>query len=183
MIQGYMPEEVGLKIKYFALGLLWMMLAGCASIDSAALTPAPVTQPPVASLPVTQPPAAQPAATLPAFTALPLPPATAQPVVAPSPTTPPNAVTLAAPLDAFTQARVDQARQDLATRLGLPLDQVTLGSVQQVTWPDGGLGCPQPGMSYIQVPVDGLLIRLQAGGQVYAYHSGGERGPFLCKGS
>jgi hypothetical protein len=35
-------------------------------------------------------------------------------------------------------------------------------------------------MAYAQVPEDGLLIRLQANGQTYEYHSGGIRDPFLC---
>jgi hypothetical protein len=36
-------------------------------------------------------------------------------------------------------------------------------------------------MVYIQVPQDGALIRLSAKGQVYDYHSGGNRGVFLCE--
>jgi len=36
-------------------------------------------------------------------------------------------------------------------------------------------------MVYPQVPVDGALIELSAGGKVYRYHSGGSRVPFLCE--
>jgi hypothetical protein len=53
-------------------------------------------------------------------------------------------------------------------------------AAEEVTWPDTSMGCPQPGMAYLQVPQDGMLIRLNAGGRVYAYHSGGNRAPFLC---
>jgi hypothetical protein len=42
------------------------------------------------------------------------------------------------------------------------------------------MGCPQPNFSYLQVPQDGLLVQLKYAGQVYAYHSGGNLGPFLC---
>jgi len=72
---------------------------------------------------------------------------------------------------------------DLATRLGMNPSQIEVESVTQQTWPDGSLGCPQPDMRYTQSPADGLLIELLAGGQTYAYHSGGTRLPFLCEPS
>ncbi len=55
--------------------------------------------------------------------------------------------------------------QDLAVRLGLPLERVSLVSEQQVTWPSGALGCPQPDMSYTQALVPGGRIA------VIAFHS------------
>lgn len=85
------------------------------------------------------------------------------------------------PLNPALQKVVTQAKQDLARRLAIPEEQIELVEVQSVIWPDKGLGCPQPGMVYIQIQVDGLLIRFRAGGQVYEYHSGGNRPPFLCE--
>ncbi len=76
--------------------------------------------------------------------------------------------------------QVTQARIDLALRLGVEPDQIAVADVQLVVWSDTSMGCPQPGMAYLQVPQDGLLIRLQAEGQTYDYHSGGTRDPFLC---
>lgn len=87
------------------------------------------------------------------------------------------------PLDPILEKIVAQAKDDLAKRSGISVDQITLVQVQTVTWPDGSLGCPQPGMMYPQVLVDGLLIQLRAKGDVYEYHSGGNRAPFLCKPS
>ncbi|TDD25031.1 hypothetical protein E1218_15575 [Kribbella turkmenica] len=78
------------------------------------------------------------------------------------------------------QGPVEQAKADLAGRLGLGPGQVTLVSAEEVTWRDGGLGCPQRGMRYTQVLVNGSRIVLEAGGRRYEYHSGGRRGPFLC---
>lgn len=75
---------------------------------------------------------------------------------------------------------VVQAMKDLAKQTGIPLDQITLVSNESVTWPDGALGCPQPGMAYMQVLVDGSRIILSAGGKTYEYHSGDRRGAFLC---
>ena len=75
---------------------------------------------------------------------------------------------------------VIQAKEDLEHRLSVPIDQIKVLEARPVVWPDASLGCPQPGMRYKQVPVDGVLIRLQANEQVYEYHSGGGRGLFLC---
>jgi len=73
-----------------------------------------------------------------------------------------------------------QAQKDLAHRLSVPIDQIEVLEAKSVVWPDASLGCPQRGMRYKQVPVDGVLIRLQAHGQVHEYHGGGRRGLFLC---
>ncbi len=69
---------------------------------------------------------------------------------------------------------------DLAHRLGIPEEHVALIERQEVVWRDGSLGCPQPGMAYTQVLVDGSKIVLQAEGASYDYHQGGGRAPFLC---
>jgi hypothetical protein len=76
---------------------------------------------------------------------------------------------------------VKEAREDLAGRLSISVDQIELLAARAVVWPDGGLGCPQPGMAYKQVPQEGVLVRLGAGGNVYNYHGGGSRGLFLCQ--
>jgi len=76
---------------------------------------------------------------------------------------------------------VEQARQDLASRLAVPEDAIEYISFESVVWPDGSLGCPQPGMMYTQVQKDGYKIVLKFGAQEYAYHGGGSRGPFLCE--
>jgi hypothetical protein len=92
-------------------------------------------------------------------------------------------------LDDASPAEADQARavrvasEDLARRLSIAMDQIRLLEVREVTWPDSSLGCAQPGETYQQVPQDGLLIRLGAGGRMYFYHSGASGEPFLCEGT
>ncbi|WP_130385175.1 hypothetical protein [Kribbella sp. VKM Ac-2569] len=76
---------------------------------------------------------------------------------------------------------VDQAKADLTKRLGVDAAQVTVVSSEDVTWPDGSLGCPEPGMRYTQALVPGNRTVLEVGGQQYNYHSGGHRPPFLCE--
>ena len=78
-------------------------------------------------------------------------------------------------------APVEIAKADLARRRAVAPDTIQIIEVRNVTWPDRGLGCPQPGMAYNQVQVDGLLIRLESGGQIFEYHSGGSKAPFLCE--
>ena len=78
---------------------------------------------------------------------------------------------------------VRQAKDDLASRLARPITEICMISFEEVTWPDGALGCPHPGMKYTQVPVDGARIILAIGGRRYEYHSGGNRAPFLCEPS
>lgn len=79
------------------------------------------------------------------------------------------------------QSLIDEAKDDLARRLSAPLSQIMLVEAREVVWPDSSMGCPQPGMAYLQVPEDGALIILQVEGIVYEYHNGGSRGLFLCE--
>ena len=85
------------------------------------------------------------------------------------------------PPDPALRGLVDQARADLAGRLGVGAGQIEVVEARSVLWPDRGLGCPQPGMVYPQVPQDGVLIVLRAAGREYEYHGGGGRAPFLCQ--
>ena len=73
------------------------------------------------------------------------------------------------------------ALKDLARRLNIDLATIKVVSAEAVEWPDAGLGCPRPGMAYIQVPQDGMRIELAVDGKVYDYHSGRGRPPFLCE--
>ena len=75
---------------------------------------------------------------------------------------------------------VDLAIEDLAARLGSE-EGIVVVLVEDVIWPDGSLGCPQPGMSYTQALVDGYRIVLSDGEAFYAYHGAVGRDPFLCE--
>ncbi len=76
---------------------------------------------------------------------------------------------------------VMQAKEDLARRLSVKVDEIELVEAKEVVWPDSSLGCPQPGMAYTQVLQNGSLVRLRVGKRVYNYHSGGGRSLFLCE--
>ncbi len=84
------------------------------------------------------------------------------------PLTPPAAGgTVAADLKAVT----DAAFADASRRSGRPVAELAVKSAESVTWTDGGLGCPQPGVMYTMAPVDGYRIRIEAGGEILDYHA------------
>ena len=72
------------------------------------------------------------------------------------------------------------AVEDLAQRLGVDGNTIAVVRVEEVDWPDGSVGCPQPDMRYKQALVNGVFIQLAVDGQLYNYHGGGGRRPFLC---
>ncbi|MEL6870600.1 MAG: hypothetical protein AAFO81_12440 [Pseudomonadota bacterium] len=74
----------------------------------------------------------------------------------------------------------DLAVNVLADELDLPVSQITVDSVRTVTWPDGSVGCPQPGQAYGQVLTPGHKITLRAEGRVYVIHEANQHA-FLCK--
>lgn len=86
------------------------------------------------------------------------------------------------PIEPGLQPLVAEAADDLAARLSVSLDDIVVMQAESVVWPDGSLGCPQPGMAYTQTLVDGFRILLQADGATYSYHGGGASPePFLCE--
>jgi hypothetical protein len=77
-------------------------------------------------------------------------------------------------------AEIDAAMVDLASRLP---DDTLIGVIaaHELTWPDGSLGCPEPGMAYTQALVEGYRIELVAGTDAYEYHGARGTAPFLCE--
>jgi hypothetical protein len=69
------------------------------------------------------------------------------------------------------EAIMAQARSDLAKLTGLDPATFTTVRAEQVVWADGSLGCPVPGVLYIQVVTPGYWIQLEAGGKTYDYRS------------
>jgi hypothetical protein len=66
---------------------------------------------------------------------------------------------------------VETAIADLAERLGVGADTVGIIGVQEMTWSDGSLDCPEPGMSYTQALVEGYWILLNGNGRAYDYRA------------
>ncbi len=79
-------------------------------------------------------------------------------------------------LDSIVEAAVADAMQ----RTGLGRDGIRVLSAEPVTWSDGSLGCPEPGMMYTQALVPGYRVRLEARGVVLDYHASARGRPALC---
>jgi hypothetical protein len=82
---------------------------------------------------------------------------------------------------AVPPARWDAIAADLADRgvAGTP----TLVSAEAMTWPNGALGCPQPGATYTQAIVHGMRVVVTADGTTYDYRFGTTDTPLLCTGT
>jgi hypothetical protein len=77
-------------------------------------------------------------------------------------------------------ALIELAKKDLAQRLSVAADQITVVSSTYKDWPDSSLGCPQKGMVYSQVITPGYLIVLEQGQKQYDYHTSLASNVVLC---
>jgi len=66
---------------------------------------------------------------------------------------------------------IEQAREDLARRLGAELSEVRLLHTRPHQWPDSGLGCPRADESILEGPVAGYRLSLQYASRIYTYHT------------
>ena len=66
---------------------------------------------------------------------------------------------------------------------GVDPSEVTVVSTEAVTWNNGALGCPKPGVMYIQQVMAGYRVVVEAGGKQYDYRVGSSGEPKLCEGS
>jgi hypothetical protein len=74
----------------------------------------------------------------------------------------------------------ETAVADLAVREGVDPSAITVVSVDNVTWRNSSIGCPEPGMNYLQSLVDGVRVVLELDGATYQYHRGGSQPLFYC---
>jgi hypothetical protein len=70
---------------------------------------------------------------------------------------------------------------DAAEQTGVPEADIEVVRAEAVTWSDGSLGCPEPGMLYTQALVDGFQVVVNAGDEELDYRVG-QGGSFrLCE--
>jgi hypothetical protein len=163
--------------RLLAIAAAAIVLAACGEDDddatggTTATVPSVSETPPSSSTPQESTPSIEPPTTPPSTpptSAKPLPRVSRRLVPIPSGT----------PIDS-TMPLVEDAVADLARRLDVEPSDVTIVEALAVTWPDGSMGCPEPGMAYTQVLVDGTFVLLEAGGRQYRYHGGSPL--FLCE--
>ena len=71
---------------------------------------------------------------------------------------------------------------DAAQRTATEAGAVEVIQAEAVTWNDGSLGCPEPGMMYTQALVDGYQVILQAGDEELDYRVSAAGGFRVCEG-
>lgn len=63
----------------------------------------------------------------------------------------------------------------LSKKLSVEPDSVEVVHMAAMEWPNSSLGCPRPGMQYLQVITQGWLALLQTGKKAYRVHIGNKR--------
>ncbi len=113
----------------------------------------------------------------------PAPDTSVRPTESPLPTAPVSPISpLPAPQfapDAETQ-ELGKLQAQVAEQVGISATALTLISVEEVTWPDASLGCPQPDMMYAQVLTPGWrMMFMDAQGKEYQVHTSEDRKHFI----
>lgn len=141
--------------------VLGLIACGSPAEDSVTLTVVPTTDEP-----------ARPAATAPDGEPTTVPaPRRLPPSTSVAPRRPVTSEPRGTPID-HERPLVQAAREDLATRLGVPIERVMVVDARAMTWGDTSYGCPEPGMRYLSRVVEGALVVLDADGRHYEYHGG-----------
>lgn len=78
------------------------------------------------------------------------------------------------------QLAVEAALADAERRTTVPKADLKLVSAEVVTWTDGSLGCPSPGVMYTQAMIPGYRIRLRADEANLDYHASARGRLVLC---
>ncbi len=66
---------------------------------------------------------------------------------------------------------VSLSKKDLASRLQIDADKITLVKTEEKNWLNAALGCPSMGQFYAEGRVPGYQILLEADGIKYDYHT------------
>jgi hypothetical protein len=75
---------------------------------------------------------------------------------------------------------LDRILDDAVVRTGTDRASITVTRAEAVTWSDGSLDCPEPGMMYTQALVDGYHVILDADGEELDYRATAAGNFVLC---
>lgn len=100
-----------------------------------------------------------------------------------APTAPVDAAARQAATGEVPAPLLDAILEDLVEQEGIERDAIDVERAESVIWPDGSLGCPQPGVMYTQAQVPGYWVVLRWRDKSYDYRAS-EKGQFQrCRGS
>lgn len=86
----------------------------------------------------------------------------------------------AAPVGEIPAEILDRILADAVVRTSTDLADIEVIRGEAITWPDGSLGCPEPGMMYTQALVDGYQIVVSDGTTELDYRVGNGGGFRIC---
>jgi hypothetical protein len=66
---------------------------------------------------------------------------------------------------------IEKMRADLAQRAGIAASAAKVVRAESIEWPNGALGCAEPGQIYTQAIVPGYVVELEHDGRMYSYHA------------
>lgn len=92
-------------------------------------------------------------------------------VVLPTPTAEREEMEETVVIPADLEKLVDEMKADLSERAEVNHDAITVVKVESVTWSDGALGCPEPGMGYTMALEPGYRLVLTVDGKEFHYHT------------
>ena len=79
------------------------------------------------------------------------------------------------------QGILDSILKEAATLAKVDREQLVIVRAESVVWNDGSLGCPEPGMMYTQMLVNGYWVVIEAAGQKYDFRVGSGGSFRLCR--
>jgi hypothetical protein len=68
----------------------------------------------------------------------------------------------------------------LAAELKIPREQIEVDTVRAIEWRDSSIGCPKPGVAYLDVITPGYKVTLRVGKVVHVVHEAGNRA-LVCR--
>lgn len=173
---------------WVVVGLLMVLAVGCAAPAPEATPTSPAAETPMEEEENTadatetpEPPEdeeAEPESTTPVTTARPTRGAPSNVEAIPATDLPQGAITGEVPEDLL-----EEIMADLVDTADVSAQDVEVLQAEAVTWSDGSLGCPQPGMFYTQMLVSGYRVVLSVDGKEYDYHASDDGQFFLCEGA
>jgi len=79
------------------------------------------------------------------------------------------------------QELMDAIFKDLIEKENVERQSISVNRAESVIWPDGSLGCAQPGEMYTMATVQGYWVVLQSGGKEFDYRASAGGHFFLCR--
>ncbi len=68
----------------------------------------------------------------------------------------------------------------LAAKLKIPREQIEVDTVRAMEWRDSSIGCPKPGVAYLDVITPGYKVTLRVGKAIHVVHEAGNRA-LVCR--